>query len=306
MLRFKFPEPDILSLRLASPTSPILTLSNCAVGWNMMPVGGTEGTVAATGVTPTTGSVVLNSITLQLTMRSRVALVGPNGQGKSTLIEALKRAFNGDIIFVDTAPDTTTSSVTKKKSSGLSLPKSKSKAIVSAKSSGAATKVTSPVAPTAAAVAIVDVDAVIGTDVVSQVFIRGEVTRNHNIRTATVSQHHFDSIAEYLNNNAVEYMRAMMTLLSRSTSHPQIGSTTSASTAMPTSMGSDGESIESKLSETEIRAHLGMFGLGGDVALRTLGSLSGGQKARLAFAAACITRPHVLFLDEVCIKIELI
>jgi len=45
------------------------------------------------------------------------------------------------------------------------------------------------------------------------------------------------------------------------------------------------------------RAHLGAFGLG-DVALQKIGSLSGGQKARLAFSSSCIGSPHVLILDE--------
>jgi ATP-binding cassette subfamily F protein 3 len=42
-----------------------------------------------------------------------------------------------------------------------------------------------------------------------------------------------------------------------------------------------------------------MFGLGGRAALQPIASLSGGQKARLAFAAACINSPHILLLDEV-------
>jgi hypothetical protein len=34
------------------------------------------------------------------------------------------------------------------------------------------------------------------------------------------------------------------------------------------------------MSELEVRAHLGNFGLSGDIALKPIGSLSGGQKAR--------------------------
>jgi ATP-binding cassette, subfamily F, member 3 len=50
--------------------------------------------------------------------------------------------------------------------------------------------------------------------------------------------------------------------------------------------------------ETKVRAHLGSFGLGQEKADVKIGSLSGGEKAKLLFA--CITReaPHVLMLDE--------
>jgi ATP-binding cassette subfamily F protein 3 len=50
--------------------------------------------------------------------------------------------------------------------------------------------------------------------------------------------------------------------------------------------------------ETKVRAHLGSFGLGQQKADVKIGSLSGGEKAKLLFA--CITRdaPHVLLLDE--------
>lgn len=49
---------------------------------------------------------------------------------------------------------------------------------------------------------------------------------------------------------------------------------------------------------TKVRAHLGSFGLGQEKADVKIGSLSGGEKAKLLFA--CITReaPHVLMLDE--------
>jgi ATPase subunit of ABC transporter with duplicated ATPase domains len=106
---------------------------------------------------------------------------------------------------------------------------------------------------------------------------------------AFVSQNHIDTLSSYLSSTPVEYARLVM--MSNGSAEP------SAAAARATVAANTG-GVESRLSDTEIRAHLGMFGLGGDVALRPIGSLSGGQKARLAFAAACALRPHLLFLDE--------
>ena len=48
----------------------------------------------------------------------------------------------------------------------------------------------------------------------------------------------------------------------------------------------------------EIRRHLGAFGLSGALALQPIGTLSGGQKSRVVFAALSLQRPHVMVLDE--------
>jgi len=48
----------------------------------------------------------------------------------------------------------------------------------------------------------------------------------------------------------------------------------------------------------EIRAHLGSMGLGGNLALQKMRTLSGGQKSRVAFAQIMWQNPHVLLLDE--------
>lgn len=38
--------------------------------------------------------------------------------------------------------------------------------------------------------------------------------------------------------------------------------------------------------------------MSGDLALQTIGSLSGGQKSRVAFARMCMGNPNFLVLDE--------
>jgi ATPase subunit of ABC transporter with duplicated ATPase domains len=99
VIRFKFPDPDIVCLRLSTSTSPILTLAKCQIGWDAVS--------SDSQLEKGSGEVILDDVTLQLTMKSRIAIVGPNGQGKSTLIAALMQAVNGDVLY----PDTTSPSI---------------------------------------------------------------------------------------------------------------------------------------------------------------------------------------------------
>jgi len=48
----------------------------------------------------------------------------------------------------------------------------------------------------------------------------------------------------------------------------------------------------------EYRQQLGSFGVSGDLATQQVGSLSGGQKSRVAFSALCMARPNFFILDE--------
>ena len=47
-----------------------------------------------------------------------------------------------------------------------------------------------------------------------------------------------------------------------------------------------------------VRAHLGSFGLSGDLATQKISTLSGGQKSRVSFAIISWKKPHILVLDE--------
>jgi ATP-binding cassette, subfamily F, member 3 len=43
---------------------------------------------------------------------------------------------------------------------------------------------------------------------------------------------------------------------------------------------------------------LGKYGITGDIALRSMSMLSGGQKSRVVFARMAMSSPHMLLLDE--------
>ena len=48
----------------------------------------------------------------------------------------------------------------------------------------------------------------------------------------------------------------------------------------------------------KIRMHLGSFGISGNLALRPMYLLSGGQKSRVSFAMITWDKPHIILLDE--------
>ncbi|KAK4875584.1 hypothetical protein RN001_012006 [Aquatica leii] len=85
---------------------------------------------------------------------------------------------------------------------------------------------------------------------------------HRNLKFGYFSQHHVDQLD--MNVNSIELLQA---------SYP-------------------GKPIET------YRRQLGSFGISGDLALQTVGSLSGGQKSRVAFARMCMGYPNFLVLDE--------
>lgn len=91
----------------------------------------------------------------------------------------------------------------------------------------------------------------------------GEVVRHPNLRMGFFSQHHLESLP--LDSTPLQHLRSMA----------------SASTT-----------------EQDLREQLGRFGLKGSQPSQFIETLSGGEKTRLALAAACWNRPHLLILDE--------
>lgn len=89
----------------------------------------------------------------------------------------------------------------------------------------------------------------------------GDQRKSHKLRIGRYNQHFVDSLA--FDVSPVEYLQGI-----------------------------------SGLRPEEIRAKLGKFGLSGHHHLQPICKLSGGQKARVVFAAIALSNPHILLLDE--------
>eukprot|EP00835_Amoeboradix_gromovi_P000750 NODE_28_length_33831_cov_0.361200.p5 type:complete len:598 gc:universal NODE_28_length_33831_cov_0.361200:23334-21541(-) len=101
--------------------------------------------------------------------------------------------------------------------------------------------------------------------------ISGDVITNGITKIGYFSQHHVDSFQD-MDQNAVQYLSTVKT-----------GQT-----------------------EQQYRAHLGRFGITGDLALQPLQSLSGGQKSRVSFSALSLQLPNVLIMDEASNHLDII
>jgi len=140
-------------------------------------------------VQPPLQAPVLRNVTLDITLKSRIGILGENGSGKSTLL---------GLISGELEPTT------------------------------------------------------------------GEIFRHRHLRLGHFTQHHVNQLD--LTMSAVEHMRHHFALLN--------------------------------LTENQLRAHLGSFGLHGGTVTQPMATLSGGQKSRVVFAHITMLRPHILLLDE--------
>ncbi|KAJ6626961.1 P-loop containing nucleoside triphosphate hydrolase protein [Mycena sp. CBHHK59/15] len=90
----------------------------------------------------------------------------------------------------------------------------------------------------------------------------GQVNRNGRLRVGYFAQHHVDSLIPTM--SPVQFLASKF----------------------------PGKS------EQEYRQHLGNFQISGMTGLQSIGTLSGGQKSRVAFAVLSLQQPHILLLDE--------
>ncbi|KAJ6501428.1 P-loop containing nucleoside triphosphate hydrolase protein [Mycena vitilis] len=92
--------------------------------------------------------------------------------------------------------------------------------------------------------------------------LNGHVNRNGRLRVGYFAQHHVDSLIPTM--SPVQFLASKF----------------------------PGKS------EQEYRQHLGNFQISGMTGLQSIGTLSGGQKSRVAFAVLSLQQPHILLLDE--------
>jgi len=92
--------------------------------------------------------------------------------------------------------------------------------------------------------------------------MKGDVIRNGNLRTAYFTQHSADKFD--LTLSCVENLLQMF----------------------------------EHATDQEMRSYVGKFQIQGNDAMKPMMMLSGGQKSRVAFAALCFRRPHLIIMDE--------
>ena len=129
-------------------------------------------------------------------------------------------------------------------------------------------------------------------------------TRHPGMRIAYIAQHHIEALAGHLARTPVEYIRDHYRHRHRHRhghGHGHSGAGAATAPAAAGASSSSGIAAPSRITPSAARTILGGFGLGGSHALQPIGSLSGGQKARLVMAAAMSSPdrpPHLLVLDE--------
>mmetsp|Transcript_110144 Transcript_110144/g.322273 ORF Transcript_110144/g.322273 Transcript_110144/m.322273 type:complete len:869 (+) Transcript_110144:53-2659(+) len=106
---------------------------------------------------------------------------------------------------------------------------------------------------------------------------KGRGRKHPQYKPGFVSQNHLESLAGCLHKNCIEYLRDQL---------PDGSNLRGAA-----------DTLTKQSDDSVLRAHLGSFGMGKD-ALKKVGYLSGGQKARLSLCAATWWGPNTLLLDE--------
>lgn len=276
-VKFKFPAVDASALRLSAPNAPLLTFDRVTLSYATRPA----------------DQPVLTNVTCQVTLRSRIGIVGRNGRGKTTLLQALVHGANGT--YGDEA-------VRRKKAasgSGLTVFRSDGAAVAVPATPAVVAKTTAASAAGAANTEATRKKSPVQAARVNRhdvQIVRGTVWRHHNLRVGVVAQHQIDLLSHYLQETPVSYLKMILTgqiVMNESPSAAGDG----AATPAPLDPAASAAASEASRDQ-EIRALLGSCGLSGRVPLQPIGSLSGGQKARLSFAAVCALRPHILCLDE--------
>lgn len=104
-----------------------------------------------------------------------------------------------------------------------------------------------------------------------------KASRHPKLKLAHISQHHLEGLECHLAATCVDWFRGQLP---------------------PLEPGQDPHTTFSGVAPDQLLfTYLANFGLGG-IAKQKVGTLSGGQKARLAFAGQVWHRPHLLLLDE--------
>jgi len=185
-LNFRFPSATPLK-GVTGEYAPLITMEDCRFRYNSAAEANANNKKERTP--KSTPSWLLENLTLNVSVGSRIAVIGKNGSGKSTLVKLL----------------------------------------------------------------------------CGELSVKGGEFRSHpNLKIAHITQHHIEHLGAYLEHTPVEYF-----MIHHKANNKQ-----------------------------EVRQFLGGFGLVGPLALQLIGTLSGGQKARLAFATVMYSAPHVLILDE--------